>query len=136
MPEIFNSQEIPMSIRPDLLYAPSHEWVRIEGSEAVIGISFFAQEQLGDLTFVGLPAVGTVLAQGKELGSVESVKAANDIYSPVAGEVIAVNGILENAPEKVNESPYDDGWMIRVKLSAQPSGLLNANDYEKMTAKG
>jgi glycine cleavage system H protein len=124
-----------MSIRSDLLYAPSHEWVRIEGSEAVIGISSFAQEQLGDLTFVELPAVGTVLAPGKEMGSVESVKAASDIYSPVAGEVIAVNGILESAPEKVNESPYDDGWLIRVKLSAQPSGLLGAKDYEKMIAE-
>ena len=124
-----------MSIRPDLLYAPTHEWVRIEDSEAVIGISFFAQEQLGDLTFVDLPAVGAVLASGKEMGSVESVKAATDIYSPVAGEVIAVNGALESAPEKVNESPYDDGWMIRVKLSAQPSGLLDAKDYEKVIAE-
>ena len=125
-----------MSIRPDLFYTPSHEWVRIEGSEAVIGLSFFAQEQLGDLTFVGLPAVGAVLVPGAEMGSVESVKAASDIYSPVAGEVIAVNGALENAPEKVNESPYDDGWLIRVKLSAQPSGLLDAKDYEKMLAEG
>jgi glycine cleavage system H protein len=123
-----------MSIKPDLLYAPSHEWVRIEGSEAVIGISFFAQEQLGDLTFVDLPAVGAVLVPGKEMGSVESVKAASDIYSPVAGEVIAVNEALESAPEKVNESPYDEGWLIRVKLSAQPSGLLDAKGYEKAIA--
>jgi len=123
-----------MSIRPDLLYAPSHEWVRIEGSEAVIGITFFAQEQLGDLTFVDLPAIGAVLVPGKEMGSVESVKAASDIYSPVAGEVIAVNEALESAPEKVNESPYDEGWLIRVKLSAQPSGLLDAKGYEKTIA--
>lgn len=123
-----------MSIRPDLLYAPTHEWVRIEGSEAVIGISFFAQEQLGDLTFVDLPTVGTVLVPGKEMGSVESVKAASDIYSPVAGEVIAVNAALESAPEKVNESPYDEGWLIRVKLSAKPASLLDAKDYEQTLA--
>lgn len=125
-----------MSVRPDLLYAPSHEWVRTEGSEAVIGITFFAQEQLGDLTFVELPAVGAILIPGKEMGSVESVKAASDIYSPVAGEVIAVNEALESAPGKVNESPYDEGWLVRVKLSVPPTGLLDAKAYEKVIAAG
>jgi glycine cleavage system H protein len=120
-----------MSIKPDLLYAPTHEWARVEGSEAVLGITFFAQEQLGDITFVELPRVGDILAPGKEMGSVESVKAASDIYSPVAGEVLAVNEELEAAPEKVNESPYDAGWMARVRLSAPPSGLLDAKGYEK-----
>ena len=123
-----------MSVKADLLYAPTHEWARIEGSEAVIGITFFAQEQLGDLTFVDLPAVGTVLAPGKEMGSVESVKAASDIYSPVAGEVVAINEALESNPEKVNESPYGDGWMVRVRLSAQPEGLLDAAGYEAQVA--
>jgi len=125
-----------MSVRPELLYAPTHEWARIDGAEAVVGITFFAQEQLGDLTFVDLPAVGAVLLPGKAMGSVESVKAASDLHSPVAGEVIAVNEELEIAPEKVNDSPYDEGWMIRVKLSAQPSGLLDAKGYEKMIAEG
>lgn len=124
-----------MSVRPDLLYARTHEWVRVEGSEAVIGITHFAQEQLGDLTFVDLPSVGDTLLPGKEMGSVESVKAASDIYSPVAGEVIAVNEALESAPEKVNESPYDEGWMIRVKLSAEPTGLLDAKGYEAAVAE-
>ena len=123
-----------MSVKADLLYAPTHEWARIEGSEAVIGITFFAQEQLGDLTFVDLPSVGATLAPGKEMGSVESVKAASDIYSPVAGEVIAVNDALEANPEKVNESPYGDGWMVRVRLSAQPEGLLDAAAYEARVA--
>lgn len=123
-----------MSVQPDLLYASSHEWARVEGSEAVIGITFFAQEQLGDLTFVELPQVGDTLVPGKEMGSVESVKAASDIYSPVAGEVIAVNEELEGAPEKVNQSPYGDGWMVRVRLSAQPSGLLDAKGYEAVVA--
>ena len=123
-----------MSVKADLLYAPSHEWARIEGSEAVVGITFFAQEQLGDLTFVDLPAVGSTLVPGKEMGSVESVKAASDIYSPVAGEVIAVNDALEANPEKVNESPYEDGWMVRVRLSAKPEGLLDAAAYEAQAA--
>jgi glycine cleavage system H protein len=123
-----------MSIKPDLLYTPTHEWARVEGSEAVLGITFFAQEQLGDITFVELPRVGDILAPGKEMGSVESVKAASDIYSPVAGEVLAVNEELEAAPEKVNESPYDAGWMARVRLSAPPSGLLDAKGYEKAIA--
>ena len=123
-----------MSVRAGLLYTPTHEWARIEGSEAVVGITFFAQEQLGDLTFVDLPATGTILVPGKDMGSVESVKAASDLYSPVAGEVIAVNGVLESNPEKVNESPYDDGWMVRVRLSAKPEGLLDAAAYEALLA--
>ncbi|MDL2317112.1 glycine cleavage system protein GcvH [Desulfovibrio sp. OttesenSCG-928-A18] len=124
-----------MSVKADLQYVPSHEWVRIEGGEAVIGITHFAQEQLGDLTFVELPAVGAHLEADQEMGSVESVKAASDIYCPVAGEVIAVNEALENAPEKVNESPYEEGWMVRVRLSAQPTGLLDAAAYEKLIAE-
>jgi len=125
-----------MSVKPDLLYAASHEWVRIEGSEAVIGISDFAQDALGDITFIDLPAVGDQLEAGKEMGSVESVKAASDIYSPVNGEVIAVNEALESNPEKVNQSPYGDGWMLRVRLSGgQPSGLLDAKGYEDVVAK-
>ena len=123
-----------MSVKADLLYAPTHEWARIEGSEAVVGITFFAQEQLGDLTFIDLPAVGSTLVPGKEMGSVESVKAASDIYSPVAGEVIAVNEALESNPEKVNESPYGDGWMARIRLSAKPEGLLDAAAYKALLA--
>ncbi|MDR0339793.1 MAG: glycine cleavage system protein GcvH [Desulfovibrio sp.] len=123
-----------MSVKPDLLYSPSHEWARIEGNEAVLGITHFAQDQLGDITFIDLPAVGDTLAPGKEMGSVESVKAASDIYSPVAGEVVAVNEALENAPELMNQSPFDKGWMVRVRLSAQPSGLLDAKGYEEAVA--
>ncbi len=124
-----------MSVKPNLLYAASHEWVRIEGGEAVIGITHFAQEQLGDLTFVELPKVGSTLTPGGEMGSVESVKAASELYSPVAGEVIAVNEALNDAPEQVNASPYDDGWMVRVRLAAQPSDLLDAAGYQALIAK-
>lgn len=123
-----------MSVMPDLLYAESHEWVRIEGEEAVVGITWFAQDQLGDLTFVDLPSVGATLAQGKEMGSVESVKAASEIYSPVDGAVVAVNEELRSAPEKVNQSPYGEGWLVRVRLAGAPSGLLSAADYEKQIA--
>jgi glycine cleavage system H protein len=129
-----SQQETTMSVKADLKYAASHEWVRLEGSEAVIGITFFAQEQLGDLTFVDLPKVGDKLVSGKEMGAVESVKAASDIYSPVDGEVIAVNEELENAPEKVNQDPYGQGWLVRVRLSVEPSGLLNAAQYEAQLA--
>lgn len=120
-----------MTVKSGLLYAASHEWVRVEGDEAVVGITWFAQDQLGDLTFVELPAVGTKLKAGDEMGSVESVKAASEIYSPVTGEVIAVNDELENSPEDVNDSPYDSGWMIRFKLSEAPKGLMDAEAYKK-----
>jgi len=114
----------------DLKYTTSHEWVRIEGGTAVVGITDFAQEQLGDITFVDLPAVGTNLTQGKELGSIESVKAASDLYSPVTGEVVAVNDDLASAPELINQEPYARGWLVKVKITAAPANLLSAGDYE------
>ena len=120
-----------MNIPDNLLYRESHEWVRIEGKEAVIGITHHAQEQLGDVTYVDLPAVGAQLTAGKEFGSIESVKAASDLYSPVSGTVTAVNEALEGVPEFVNKSPYDDGWMLRVKLAADPAGLLKAAEYAR-----
>lgn len=117
-------------IPKDLLYAKSHEWTRLENGEAVIGITQFAQEQLGDLTYVELPEVGQVLEAFEEMGSVESVKAASELYAPVSGEVLAVNEALADTPGLVNESPYGDGWMVRVKLSEEPEGLLDAGEYE------
>lgn len=118
----------------ELLYAKSHEWVRIEGGEAVVGITHFAQEQLGDLTFVELPQPGDQAKAGKEIGSVESVKAASEIYSPVTGEVTAVNTDLESAPELINKDAFGAGWMFRVRLSEQPSGLLDADAYAALCA--
>ena len=120
-----------MNIPDNLLYRDSHEWVRIEGGEAVIGITHHAQDQLGDVTYIDLPAVGAQLVAGKAFGSIESVKAASDLYAPVSGSVIAVNEALEGAPEIVNQSPYGDGWMLRVSLAAEPAGLLSAADYAK-----
>ncbi|EGJ52037.1 glycine cleavage system protein GcvH [Desulfocurvibacter africanus] len=119
-------------IPKELLYSQSHEWARIEGGEAVVGITHFAQEQLGDLTFVELPAVGASVEAGKEMGSVESVKAASELYAPVSGKVVAVNEELAASPELVNQDPYGKGWMIRIELSSQPQGLLDADAYAQV----
>lgn len=118
-------------IPQDLLYSKSHEWARIDGEFAYVGITHFAQEQLGDLTYVELPEIGDTFDAGAEMGSVESVKAASEIYAPVSGEVVEINESLEDAPEKVNQSPYEEGWLVKIKLAAQPKGLMNAADYEK-----
>lgn len=117
-------------IPKELKYAKSHEWVLIEGDTATVGITQFAQEQLGDLTFVEVPEVGDTFEQGDEFGSVESVKAASEIYAPVAGEVIEVNEALEDAPEQINEDPYGKGWIIKLKISGEPEGLMDADGYQ------
>jgi glycine cleavage system H protein len=124
-----------MHIPQDLLYTATHEWVRIEGDEAVVGITAFAQEQLGDITYVDLPVAGATLAQGAEMGSIESVKAASELYSPVNGTVLAVNAELDGRPELVNEDPFGQGWMIRVRLAGTPSGLLDAAAYAGEAAR-
>ncbi|OBQ46679.1 glycine cleavage system protein GcvH [Halodesulfovibrio spirochaetisodalis] len=123
-----------MAYPENIFYSKSHEWTKVEGDEAVIGITSFAQEQLGDITFVELPEVGDTLDVGDEMGSIESVKAASELYIPVGGEIIAVNEELEDAPEKVNESPFEGGWLIKVKLSGEPEGLLSASEYEELVA--
>lgn len=120
------------AILPDRRYAESHEWVLDHGDGTVtIGISDHAQQALGDIVFVELPEVGTHLDKGDEFGVVESVKAASDLYAPLAGEVTAVNEALEDAPETVNESPYEDGWLMTLRLddADAPSELLDADAY-------
>lgn len=116
-------------IPTDRLYAKSHEWAKVEGDVAVIGITDFAQQQLGDLTYVELPAVGDSFAAGDEFGSIESVKAASELYAPVGGEVVEINESLEDAPEKVNSDPFGEGWLIKLKVSGAPEGLLDADGY-------
>lgn len=113
----------------NLLYAESHEWLKVEGGEGVIGITDFAQDSLGDITFIELPQVGEKFTQGQEMGTVESVKAASDIYMPCDCEVIAVNEEAVNNPELVNKDPYGSGWLIRVSIQGATDGLLNAEDY-------
>jgi len=113
-------------------YTKEHEWVRVEGDIGVVGITNHAQDQLGDIVYVDLPKTGTRLEQGKTLGSVESVKAVSDIYAPVSGEVIEVNEALSTAPEKLNEDPHGDAWLVKIKLSApgEIKQLLSADDYQ------
>lgn len=121
-----------MNAPANLSYTDTHEWVRLENNEAVLGITEFAQHSLGDITYVELPAVGDTLTAGQEMGTVESVKAASDLFAPVSGTVLAVNENLADQPELLNASPFDKGWMLRVGLSEQPSGLLDAAAYEKL----
>jgi glycine cleavage system H protein len=127
-----------MSTLPaDLKYVKSHEWLKMAADgTALIGITDYAQNSLGDITFVQVPKVGTVLRAGETFGVVESVKAASDVYAPVAGTVLEVNKALDANPEKVNQSPYGEGWMLKLKL-ANPSdafALLSPEDYGKLTA--
>jgi glycine cleavage system H protein len=116
-----------------LLYTKDHEWVSVEGEVGTIGITKYAEESLGDIVYVDSPKAGTQVEQGKTLGSVESVKAVSDIYSPVTGEVIAVNEALSTAPEKINEDPYTAGWLAKIKLSVpeELKQLMNATAYAK-----
>lgn len=117
----------------DLKYTKDHEWVRITGPEAVVGITDFAQQQLGDVVFVDLPAVGRTLAQGDVFGTIESVKAVSELFSPVSGEVVAVNTDLPNAPEVVNSDPHGT-WMVKIALANpdEASALLTSVQYEEL----
>lgn len=121
-----------MEVPKDLRYTREHEWLKIDGAKGVIGITHFAQDQLGDVVFVEVPAVGTELAAENTFGVVESVKTVSDLYTPVAGKVAAVNKDLEANPELVNQDPYGKGWMVEIELSdsGQSDDLLSADDYE------
>ncbi|MGV3724951.1 MAG: glycine cleavage system protein GcvH [Actinomycetota bacterium] len=120
----------------NLRYSSTHEWVRVDGDRATIGISDHAQHELGDVVYLDLPPVGRTLRAGAALGSIESVKAVSDLYAPVSGEVVEINQALLDAPEQVNSSPYDAGWMITLKMSdpAEVDALLDAKAYEATAA--
>ena len=120
-----------MNVPESLRYSEDHEWLRTEGDEAVVGITAYAADELGDVVFVELPDVGRHLAANETFGVIESVKTASDLHVPAAGEVVAVNEDLADAPELVNSEPYDGGWMIRLKLddAAASEGLLDAEAY-------
>jgi glycine cleavage system H protein len=128
-----NELNFPKNVR----YAESHEWARSEGKKVKVGITDYAQDQLGDIVFVELPEVGDTLDKGQEFGTVESVKAVSELYMPLAGEVVAINSSLEESPEKVNNAPYGDGWMIEVKADnpAELDDLMDNDAYLK-TLKG
>ena len=123
------------NIPEDLHYSKDHEWVRVEGDAAVIGITDYAQNSLGDVVYVELPKPGEEFAANESFGSVESVKAVSEMFSPVSGSVVALNEALADEPEKVNGDPYGEGWMIRVRLSnpGEVDSLLTAAEYEDFT---
>jgi glycine cleavage system H protein len=116
----------------DFRYTKEHEWVLVEGDSATAGITFHAQKELGDIVYVDLPKVGARVEQGKPLGTVESVKAVSEVFSPVSGEVIAINELLANAPEKLNEDPHGAAWLVKIELSDpdEVKGLLTAAQYQ------
>lgn len=117
----------------DLKYTKDHEWVRIIGTQAVVGITDYAQQQLGDVVFVDLPAVGRALAQGDVFGTIESVKAVSELFSPVSGEVVEVNGDLSNKPEVVNSDPHG-AWMVKIAIASpgEADSLLSSSQYEEL----
>ena len=117
-----------------LLYTESHEWLNVEDDIVILGITDYAQHELGDIVYVELPGVGDELTKGEALGSIEAVKAVEDIISPVSGEVLEVNEILEDAPETINKSAFEKGWIVKIKLSdpTELDALLKANDYAKL----
>lgn len=120
----------------DLRYHKEHEWVRVEGDTAVIGISDFAQDQLGEVVYVDLPPAGDTLAAGDAFGEIESVKSVSELFSPVSGKVTDVNHELDSAPESINSDPYGSGWMIKVAMSdpSEVDGLMSAGDYDSFIA--
>ena len=117
----------------NLRYTKEHEWVRLEGNTGTVGITDHAQKELGDIVYVDLPKPGILTEQGKTLGSVESVKAVSDIFSPVSGEVVETNALLHDSPEKLNQDPHGEAWLVRIKLSKpeETAGLLSAAEYAK-----
>ncbi|MBQ7448711.1 MAG: glycine cleavage system protein GcvH [Paludibacteraceae bacterium] len=124
------------NIPENLLYTNEHEWIRIEGDEAFVGITDFAQSELGEIVFVDVPTLGETIDQGEVFGSVEAVKTVSDLNMPLSGEVLEINEDLDAAPELVNQDPYGKGWMIRIKVKdiAEKSNLLDAKAYEKLIA--
>jgi len=118
-----------------LSFTESHEWLKVEGDEALMGLTEYAQHELGDIVFVELPEEGTTVAAGDVLATVESVKSVSEVYSPVSGEVIEINGDLEDSPELINNDAYGDGWLIKLKLSdvAEVDNLMSDDEYEAHT---
>ena len=124
-----------MNVPESLQYTKDHEWIKIEGTKATIGITDFAQGELGDIVYVDITTLGQTVAQHEVFGTVEAVKTVSDLYMPVSGKVSEVNKALEANPEKVNGDPYGDGWMIKVELSGKPEGLLSATQYKELIGK-
>jgi glycine cleavage system H protein len=126
-----------MNFPENLKYTKDHEWVRVEGNVGYVGITEYAQGELGDIVFVELPAIGKKVEQRQAFGTVEAVKAVSDLYSPVTGEVLELNKKIQDSPELVNKDPYDQGWMIKVKIekAGELESLLDVEAYKKLVAK-
>jgi glycine cleavage system H protein len=119
-----------MNFPQELKYTKDHEWVRIDGDIAIIGITEFAQKELGDIVYVEVETVGETIEAGAVFGTVEAVKTVSDLFMPISGEIVEFNEELESSPEMVNDSPYGEGWMVKVKISGDlPSDLMDANEY-------
>ena len=123
-----------MNFPETLVYTKDHEWVRVEGDTAFVGITDFAQHELGDIVYVDINTVGKTVAQHDVFGTVEAVKTVSDLFMPVSGEVLEVNSQLDSAPELVNSDPYGNGWMVKIKITnaAEVAGLMNAADYKSL----
>lgn len=124
-----------MKIPEGLKYTKDHEWVKIDGGTAIIGITDFAQSELGDIVYIDINTVGEVVEEHQIFGTVEAVKTVSDLFMPVAGKVIEVNPLLDGSPEKVNEDPYGEGWMIKVDVKGSSSSLLTAAQYKELIGK-
>jgi glycine cleavage system H protein len=126
-----------MKIPENLKYTKDHEWIRVEGDFGWIGITDYAQGELGDVVYVELPKVGTKIVQGRSFGTIEAVKAVSDLYAPVAGEIVELNKTVQDSPEVVNKDPYSEGWMVKVRIANKNDliALLNAEAYQKLTGK-
>jgi glycine cleavage system H protein len=122
------------SYPPELKYHTEHDWARVEGGEATFGITWYAQDALGEVVFYDPPEVGATVTANESYAEVESVKAVSDVFAPLTGEVVAVNDTLSDSPEQINDDPYGDGWLVKVKLSdpGQVDGLLDADAYKKL----
>lgn len=124
-----------MNIPDGLKYTKDHEWVKIDGKTAIIGITDFAQGELGDIVYVDISTIGQEVGEHEVFGTVEAVKTVSDLYMPVAGKVLEVNSMLDASPEKVNEDPYGDGWMIKAEITGSADGLLSAAQYKELIGK-
>lgn len=124
-----------MNIPEGLKYTKDHEWVKIEGNTATIGVTDFAQGELGDIVYVDINTVGQEIGEHEIFGTVEAVKTVSDLYMPLAGKVLEINPLLDAHPEKVNEDPYGDGWMIKVEVKGGTGGLLSATQYKELIGK-
>lgn len=127
-----------MAYPSDYLYSKDHEWVKVDGDVCTLGITEYAQEELGEIVFVDMPEVGEAFTKSDEVGTIESVKAVAEVYTPVSGEVAEVNSSLEDEPELVNDDPHGDGWLVKLRMgdASELDGLMNAEKYEEFVSSG